>query len=125
MSLISLMKFLPKTREYGYSYEVYNSDFLYRLSFPLIILICCIFMACVAWNYRLEDSQLFKFKWIFLVPAITVILYFVMECGLYAFRVFSYALVIMLGSGAVIATELVLVLILIIVCFNFVSRTAD
>ncbi len=125
MSLISLMRFLPKTREYGYSYEVYNSDFLYRLSFPLIILICCVFMACIAWNYRLEDSQLFKFKWIFLVPVITVILYFIMACGLYAFRVFSYALVIMLGSGAVIATELVLVLILIIVCFNFVSRTAD
>lgn len=125
MSLISLMKFLPKTQAYGYSFEVYNSDFICRIAYPLIMLICCIFMACMAWNYRLKDAQLFKFKWIFLMPPITMILYFLLECGLYAFRVFSYALVIMLGSGAVIATELVLVLILIIVCFNFVSRTAD
>ena len=125
MSLISLMKFLPKTRSYGYSYEVFNSDFVYRLSYPLIMLICCIFMACMAWNYRLKDAQLFKFKWIFLMPPITMILYFVLECGLYAFRVFNYALVIMLGAGAIYASVSLLVLILFIVCFVFVSRTAE
>ena len=119
------MKFLPKTRSYGYSYEVYNSDFVYRLSYPLIMLICCIFMACMAWNYRLKDAQLFKFKWIFLMPPITMILYFVLECGLYAFRVFNYALVIMLGAGAIYASISLLVLILFIVCFVFVSRTAE
>ncbi|MBP3773049.1 MAG: hypothetical protein J6I53_10240 [Treponema sp.] len=125
MTLISLMRFLPKAREYGYSYEVYNSDFLYRLTYPLILLICCIFMACMAWNYRLKDSQLFKFKWIFLMPAITLILYFVMEFGLYVCRILDYALVIMLGSGAVYVSVVILVVVLFIVCFDFVSRTAE
>ena len=125
MSLMSLMKFLPKARMYGYSYEICNSDFLYRLTFPLIMLICCIFMACMAWNYRLKNDQLFKFKWIFLMPPITFILYFALECGLYACRVLNYALVIMFGSGAVYVSVSVLVLILVAMCFNFVSRTAD
>ncbi|MBQ9624116.1 MAG: hypothetical protein IJR39_12395 [Treponema sp.] len=125
MSLISLIRFLPKTLEYGYSYEVYNSDFLFRVTYPLIMLICCIFMACMAWNYRLNDSQLFKFKWIFLMPAITVILYFVIECGLYICRMLNYALVVMLGGGAVFVSIPLLVVILLIVCVNFVSRTAD
>ncbi|WP_294431044.1 hypothetical protein [uncultured Treponema sp.] len=125
MSLISLMKFLPKSRMYGYSYEICNSDFLYRLTFPLIMLICCIFIASAAWNYRLRDEQLFKFKWIFLMPPITIILYFALECGLYACRVLNYALVIMLGSGAVYVSVSLLVLIFVLMCFNFVSRTAD
>ena len=125
MSLISLIRLIPKAREYGYSYEVYNADFLYRISYPLILLICCIFFACIAWNYRLKSGQLFKFKWIFLMPPLTVIIYFLMECGLYASRVLNYALVIMLGAGAVYVSLILLVLILFIVCFIFVSRRAE
>ena len=125
MNLISLIKFLPKTRQYGYSYEVYNSDFIHRISYPFVMLICCIFMACMAWNYRLKNAQLFKFKWIFLMPAITFILYFVLECGLYICRMLNYALVVMLGAGAVYVSLSLLVVIFIIVCFDFVSRTAD
>ena len=125
MSLVSLIRFLPKTREFGYSFEVYNSDFVYRLTYPLIILICCIFMACMAWNYRLKDSQLFKFKWIFLLPPLTLILYFALSCALFAYRLVTYALVIGLGAGAVYVSVALLVLALIIVCFIFVSRTAD
>ena len=82
-------------------------------------------MACMAWNYRLNDSQLFKFKWIFLMPAITIILYFVLECGLYVCRMLNYALVVMLGAGAVYVSVAILVLAFVIVCFDFVSRTAD
>lgn len=125
MSLISLMRFMSKARDYGYSYEVYGADFLYRLTYPLVILICCIFMACMAWNYRLKDEQLFKFKWIFLMPFITLILYFVTECGLYVYKMLDYALVIMLGAGAVYASVAILVIALLIVSFIFVSRTAD
>ncbi|MBQ4378804.1 MAG: hypothetical protein II821_06375 [Treponema sp.] len=125
MSLVSLIRFLDKTREYGYSYEVYNSDFVYRVTYPLIMLICCIFLACMAWNYRLKDEQLFKFKWIFLMPLLTFIQYFALECGLYVCKVLNYALVILLGSWAIIVSVSLLVLILIIVCFNFVSRKAD
>lgn len=125
MNLLSLMRFLPKTKEYGYSYEVYNSDFVYRFTYPLIILICGIFLACMAWNYRLKGAQLFKFKWIFILPVITVILHFMLEFGLYICRMLDFALVTMLGSGAVYASTALLVLILFIVCFNFVSRTAE
>ena len=125
MNLVSLMKFFPKAKDYGYSKEVYNADFIYRLTYPLIMLICCIFMACMAWNYRLKNDQLFKFKWIFLMPPITIILYFAIECGLYIIKMLDYALVIMLGNLAVYASVTILVLILFIVCFDFVSRTAD
>lgn len=125
MNLVSLMRFLSKTRDYGYSYEVYNSDFIYRLTYPLVLLVCCIFMACMAWNYRLKDEQLFKFKWIFIIPFLTAILYFFFQFGLYAYRLLIYALVVMLQGGAVYATAGILVLALIIVSFIFVSRKAD
>lgn len=125
MNLFSLIRFLPKAQEYGYSYEVYNADFLHRVTYPLIMLICCLFMACMAWNYRLKDAQLFKFKWIIFLPANTLILYFVLECGLYVCKMLDYALVIMLGSGAVFVSVALLILVLIIVCFNFVTRVAD
>ena len=82
-------------------------------------------MACMAWNYRLKDAQLFKFKWIFIMPVITLILYFVLACGMYACKMLNYALVIMLGAGAVYVSVALLVLALLIVCFIFVSRTAD
>lgn len=125
MSLLSLIKFLHKTRDYGYSYEVFNSDFVYRATYPLIMLICCIFLACMAWNYRLKNEQLFKFKWIFLLPLITFIQYFALDCGLYVCKVLNYALVILFGSWAVVVSVTILVLLFIIVCFNFLTRTAD
>ena len=125
MSLVSLMRFLPRSRDYGYSYEVYDSSFVYRITYPLIILICCIFMACMAWNYRLKEAQLFKFKWIFLMPILTLVLYFVLEFTLYIYKMLDYALVIMLGAGAIYVSVALLVLILFIFCFIFVSRTAD
>lgn len=125
MSLISLMKFMTRARDYGYSYEVYNADFVYRITYPLVLLICCIFMACMAWNYRLNDEQLFKFKWIFLMPLITFILYFAIECGLYLCKMLDYALVIMLGRAAVYVSVVLLIVILFIVSFIFVSRTAE
>ena len=59
------------------------------------------------------------------MPAITFILYFVLECGLYICRMLNYALVVMLGAGAVYVSLSLLVVIFIIVCFDFVSRTAD
>lgn len=125
MSLVSLMRFMTRAKNYGYSYEIYNADFVYRVTYPLVLLICCIFMACMAWNYRLKDEQLFKFKWIFLMPLITFILYFAIECGLYLCKMIDYALVIMLGGGAVYVSVAILVILLFIVSFIFVSRTAD
>lgn len=125
MNLIALMRFMSKSREYGYSYEIFTSDFLYRATYPLIILICCIFMACMAWNYRLKEAQLFKFKWIFLMPVLTTISYFVLEFTLYIYKMLNYALVIMLGAGAVYVSIALLVLVLFIVCFIFVSRTVE
>ena len=125
MNLLSLIKFLPKATGFGYSFEVYNSDFIYRLTYPLILLICCIFLACMAWNYRLKDEQLFKFKWIFFMPLLTAILYFVLECGLYLCKMLDYALVIMLGNAAIYVIVAILVIVLLIVGFNFVSRTAE
>lgn len=125
MNLISLLKFISKTRNYGYSFEVYASDFIYRILYPLIVLICLVFLACIAWNYRLESGQLFKFKWIFLMPPLTVLIYFVYEYGLYEFKLFNYALVIALGGAAVFVSAVTLIIALLIVCYIFVSRTAE
>lgn len=124
MNLVSLMQFMPKASEYGYSSEGATSDFLYRITYPLILLICCIFVACMAWNYRLRMEQFFKFKWIFLLPAITLVIHFALEYGLYICKMLNYALVIMLGSWAILVSIALLVIALFIVSFIFVSRTA-
>ena len=79
----------------------------------------------MAWNYRLKEAQLFKFKWIFLMPVLTTISYFVLEFTLYIYKMLNYALVIILGAGAVYVSIALLVLVLFIVCFIFVSRTVE
>ena len=55
----------------------------------------------------------------------TLIQYFALECGLYVCKLLDYALVIILGPMAIYVSCAVLVVLLIIVCFIFVSRQAD
>ncbi len=125
MNLISLARIYPRIRFFGFSAEIYGSDLLHRATYPLFLLILFIFLACIAWNYRLNSSQLFKFKWIFVMPFLTVALYFSMECLLYMIKLLDYIFIAIAGYYAIILAIIFEILVLGIVSFIFVTRTAD
>ncbi len=125
MNLISLARIYPRIRLFGFSAEIYGSDLLHRTTYPLFLLILFIFLACIAWNYRLNSSQLFKFKWIFVMPFLTVALYFSMECILYIIKLLDYIFIALAGYYAIILAILFEILVLAAVSFIFVTRRAD
>ncbi|MBQ0052731.1 MAG: hypothetical protein KBT11_11820 [Treponema sp.] len=125
MNLISLTKLLSKARDYGYPWVIYNADFLNRITYPLVLLIAFIFLACIAWNYRMRGTMLFKFKWIFTMPIISSFLYFGLEFLFYTIKLLNFVFVSVAGSGALIISILVLVALLVVTSLIFVSRTGE
>lgn len=125
MSFISLMKIIPKARDFGYSVEVFSSDWLFRITYPLLMLIFLIFVADIAWNYRLKETQLFKFKWIFMTPFLTFIFYYAIECLIYTIKFLNYVLISVAGYMSIFILVGILIIALIIVSYIFVSRTDD
>lgn len=123
MSLISLAKLLPKVHDFGFSPEIYSSAFLNRITYPLFMLFVFMIFACLAWNYRL-DSPIFKFKWIFIMPFISVIIFALLELALYALRLLNFVLVSFTGNFAFVISAVILVILLFAACFVFVRKTA-
>ena len=68
MNIISLFKFLNKATFFGYSQEVVCQTLLDRILYPLFVLVLLIFIAYTAWNGRLLEDNLFKFKWVLVFP---------------------------------------------------------
>lgn len=125
MNLLSLMRIFSRIGDYGYSSEIYRAEFLYRITYPLILLVFFIFLAGFAWNYRLSETQLFKFKWIILIPFITILLHFVWELILYLFKLLDYIFVAGIESAAILPVIGIPVLFLFCASYIFVSRKCD
>lgn len=123
MNLISLSKLLPKARDFGFSYEVYNSTFLCRATYPLVILLSLMVLACFAWNCRLE-APIFKFKWIFIIPFISAVIFAVLELILYMLKLLNFVLAVFTGNFALIISFAILTVLLFLVCLIFVNKTA-
>lgn len=123
MSLVSLATLLPRIHGFGFSSEIFTSSFLDRITYPLFLLFVFMFFACLAWNYRL-DAQIFKFKWIFIMPFISVIIFALFELALYALRLLNFVLVSFTGNFAILISVAILVILLFAVCLAFVRKTS-
>lgn len=123
MNLFSLMKLIPKVHSFGFSREIFNSDFLNRITYPLFMLLTFMFVACFAWNFRL-CYELFKFRWIFALPFISAVIFAVLELVLYALKLLNFVLVSFTGNFAVLISVAILVILLFATCFAFVRKTA-
>lgn len=124
MSMISLVKLLLKAHDFGFSPAIYSSIFLSRITYPLFMLLAFMFLACIAWNYRTETT-LFKFKWIFIMPFVTLVIFSVLELVLYGMKLLNFVLVSFTGNFALVASVSILAILFFAACFVFISRTSE
>lgn len=122
MYLLALMKMVGKADSFGYSGEVFSAALISRLSYPLLMLIALIFTACFAWNYRVQEQQVFKFTWSFVLPLCTVILYPLLEMLLYVEDLMCYALSALLGQASIAVAIGIYALLLVLAATYFMAR---
>ncbi len=124
MSMISLVKLLPKAHDFGFSPAVYSSVFLSRITYPLFMLFSFMFLACIAWNYMTETT-LFKFNWIFIMPFISLVIFVALELVMYGMKLLNFVLVSFAGNFALVASVSILAFLFFAACIVFISRTSE
>lgn len=124
MSILSLIKFLSKSVAYGYSQEVYLQTLLSKCTMPLLLLIILVFAASMAWNYRLDEKSVFKFKWLIVFPLFTSIVFVLLKCVMYVASLIDFCFIGLAGPYALPIEFVVYVIILIFVSVNFLSRSS-
>ena len=122
----SLNRLARKAPNYGYSSEVFSVESLNRIFYPFMLLIIFIFAASVAWNYRLSAGAIFKFKWIFILPVLNLVFYFLERLIEYLIKVLNLVFIAMAGTElALLAGICVYVALLIAVSVVFLARKND
>ena len=123
MTIFALNKFLPDAVEYGFSKEVFTENLVQRITYPFIIFIMLIFCACLGWSYRIDNpKQLFRFRWILLIPVLGTITLFIYSAVRYLFVMANYVFVGLFGSGSILVAIITYIVILFGVSFLFLSR---
>ncbi len=122
MGLFSLWQIFHRADDFGYSSEIFGSALIMRLTYPILLLCVFMFLACVAWSYKLSEGQLFKFKWVFLVPISTCVLYFVLEVVYYLMRLLNFIFIWFAGRWAVFIALFVEIAILVIFSLRFIRK---
>lgn len=125
MSFLSLINFVPKSVLYGYAQEVFAQNLVRRGAYPLILLIMIVFIASFAWNYRVGEHDVFQFKWLFLFPLFSFVVYVLLDCCQYLFTLLNYVFVGLCGSYALITAFVVYVVMLFSVSVNFLARRSS
>ena len=72
MPFLSLLRFVSKASQYGFSCEVYTASLAKRASYPFVILAIMIYVAIVSFHYRLISGNTFRFRWLLLFPVMTL-----------------------------------------------------
>ena len=116
MNLAFLFRFVPIAERYGFQKRIFSLFLLQRLCRPLLLLAFFIFLSIIAWNYKLESSQVFRFTWIFSFPVLTAVVQFCMEWFRYLMNLIYYAL-----TGVASFAQLPVVLVVLFVCVILLS----
>lgn len=123
MPIWSLNKFLPDAIEYGFSKEVFTENLVQRITYPFIIFIMLIFCACLGWNYRIDNpKQLFRFRWILLIPVLGTLTLFIYSAVKYLFSMANYVFVGIFESTALLWAIACYIVLLIGASVLFLSR---
>lgn len=128
MSLISLYKFSKVASDYGYSSEIYSQSLINRFSYPVILLICFLLASIIAWNSRILSEDSFKFSWLLLFPVIIVLAYAFIQCFRFMMSLVFYAILVFVafvGNGAVFISLFILLFVLFLCFFRFVSLKSN
>ncbi len=121
-----LNRLARKAPAYGYSSEVFSVESLNRIFYPFMLLIIFIFVASVAWNYRLSSGAIFKFKWVFILPVLNVVFYFFERLIEYSIKALNLVFIAMAGTELALPAGIcVYTLLLVFVCVTFLARKND
>ena len=123
MSLPALFKIHVSAADFGYASEIFGAALVRRLLYPLVMLLLFLFCASFAWNYRLAPEQVFKFKWIFVLPFATLLLFLLIEILLFVSDLLCYALIAVVGNALLPTAVVLCLLLLIVLSVTFLSRT--
>ncbi len=121
INLASLLTFIPKAEQFGFSELVYSSFFLHRISYAFLWFSIFLFLAIQAWNFRLEDNSIFRFYWIIIVPIFTFVAEAIRQLISYGMSLISLALARVDGSWQIPTTLAVFVLLIIMFSVRFLS----
>ena len=122
----SLNRMARKAPDYGYSSEVFSVESLNRIFYPFMLLITFIFIATIAWNYRLSSGAIFKFKWVFILPSLNAVFYLVENFIEHLIKLLNFVFIAMAGTYmALLAGICVYIFLLVLVSVVFLSRKND
>ncbi len=121
MPFISLLRFASKADQYGFSSEIYSCALAKRCCYPFIILVFMIFFAVVSFNYRLLSGHMFRFSWVLLFPIMTAGIYFMMMLAEYLESIVAISMYSLLGAATPIGMLVIVVLLVIVTSFRFLS----
>ena len=125
MSLPALFKISRIATEFGYATELFGAALVRRLLYPLVMLLLFLFCASFAWNYRLAPTQVFKFKWILLLPISTLLLHLLIEILLFTADLACYALIAVVGNALLPIAVTLCLLLLFALSVTFMARTSE
>jgi hypothetical protein len=121
MNLANLFRFVPLAESYGFPSRIYAYFLLQRACRPLALFALFIFLAVIAWNFRLLSSEVFRFVWIFTFPLFTLALRFCTEALGYVMNLMYYALTVFNSSISFIFSFAFLCVLIIAFSLRFLS----
>lgn len=123
MNIVSLFKFVDKATYFGYSKEVVYQTLLDRILYPLFVLVLLVFISYVAWNGRLLENKMFKFKWIIVFPIFAAAFLVIYHIMLVLFHFINYSILGLIGNNfALILGCIFYIVLLFVVSVLFLSR---
>lgn len=125
ISLPVLIDSSQKSFDLGFSFEVNESVLIKRIMYPILLMCIFVFMAIFAWNFRIGNEQLFKFKWIVLIPVCTFVLDIFIQITLSVFMLFDFFNIAIFNSAALLVSVFVGILILFVLSVCFVCKKSD
>lgn len=125
MSLASLVDAAGKADSLGYCREVEGAFLIRRVTFPLVMLVILVFLSGVAWNFRTMEEQLFKFRWIVIVPVCTAACDVLIQIVATLNTLAGFALVSAAGEASLLVSFAVWLALLFAASLFFVMRKAD
>ena len=113
MNIISLFKFMNKATFFGYSQEVVCQTLLDRILYPLFVLVLLVFIAYTAWNGRLLEDKLFKFKWVLVFPIFACSFHIIYNILFVLFRFVNYGFLSLVGIDFALVVGIIFYILLL------------
>lgn len=126
MNFWNMNKMKRSADSYGYSNELNAQGIMTSIFYPFVIMIILLLAAIIAWNYRLQANQIFKLKWVFIVPFVHFIFYGVVSYFEIAIKLMNFIFIGIAGiNGGLYVGLAFYMIIVVILSFTFLARKGD